>query len=42
MAAAALRRILGGYLVRVLSFLSALLFLYFAAVVLIHGLRQMF
>jgi L-lysine exporter family protein LysE/ArgO len=40
-AAAALKRVFGPNLLRALSFVAALLFLYFAAVVFVQGLRQM-
>ena len=40
-AAARLKRMLGANLLRVLSFLAALLFLYFAAIVFTQGMRQM-
>lgn len=38
--ASALKRLLGAYLLRTLSFVAALLFLYLAAVVFCQGLRQ--
>jgi L-lysine exporter family protein LysE/ArgO len=40
-AAASLKRLFGTSLLRALSFVAALLFLYFAAIVFVQGLRQM-